>query len=138
MLGRIYIIQSPYTDEVYIGSTIQTLEERFRDHKKPSNDTFSYLVIDEGDPYIELLEEVKVIDKDELCFYEQQYLELYRDVAVNKMFAFGYLSEKDKKYNEKMKYKVECPCGSEIVKRGMCIHIKTQKHLKYLENVAQE
>jgi hypothetical protein len=138
MIGRIYLLQSPYTDKVYIGSTIQTLRERFRMHKKPSNETSSYLVTDEGDSFIELLEEVKVIDKDELCFYEQQYLELYRDVAVNKKFAFGYLSERDKKYREKVKYKVECPCGSTVIKRGMCDHIKTQKHLKYLENVAQE
>jgi hypothetical protein len=161
MLGTIYIIQSPNTDKVYIGSTFQTLEERFRDHKAMSNETSSYLVIDEGDAFIELLEEVKVIDKTELRYYEQQYLELYRDIAVNEQNAFGLNEEKlreyqkkyqkkfreenkektverHKKYREENKYKVECPCGSVVSKLCISHHIKTQKHQKYLENLAQE
>jgi molybdopterin converting factor small subunit len=105
MLGRVYIIQSPNTDKVYIGSTIQTLEERFCQHKRPSNDTNSYLVIDEGETYIELLEEIKVIDETELRFYEQQYLELYSDVAVNKMSAFGRDKEKVKENNKNYREK---------------------------------
>ena len=96
MLGRVYIIQSPNTDKVYIGSTFKTLKRRLNQHKKPTNGTTSYLVVDEGDPYIELLEEIKVIDEDELHFYEQRYLELYTDIAVNEKSAFGVDQEKKK------------------------------------------
>jgi len=163
MLGTIYIIQSPNTDKVYIGSTLRTLHERFREHKKPSNNTNSCLVINEGKPYIELLEEVKVIDEPELRFYEQQYLELYSDIAVNEVDAFGGVNKKEyqKKYHEKnreyelenmKKYyqehkeqivervskKFECSCGGHYLTNNKARHLKSQKHQKYLENVAQE
>jgi hypothetical protein len=136
MIGKVYILQSLNTDKVYIGSTFQTLEERFWHHKAMSNETSSYLVIDKGDATIELLEEIKVIDEPELRFYEQQYLELYRDVAVNDRGAFGINEERKrigkKEYYEKNKYKIECPCGSVIVNLNMHNHIKTQKHKNYL------
>ena len=165
MLGNIYIIQSPNTDKVYIGSTFQTLEIRFRNHKYDSNQTNSYLVIDEGDSFIELLEEIKVIDKRELEFYEQQYLELYRDIAVNEQNAFGVdkekiiisnaksckkyyeknpekVREKYKKYyeknREKFQEKFECICGGRYTGEHKSSHLKTQKHQKFLENVAQQ
>jgi hypothetical protein len=110
MLGSIYIIQSPYTDKVYIGSTFMTLEKRFGFHKKRGNKNTSKIIIEEGEATIELLEEVKVIDKKELEFYEQQYLELYRDIAVNERSAFGIdtkkRQEKGKEYREKNKDKI--------------------------------
>lgn len=110
MLGRVYIIQSPNTDKVYIGSTFETLEERFTQHKRPSNKTSSYLVIDEGNASIELLEEVKVVDKDELRLHEQRYIELYREFAVNRCNAFGIdkenIREYQKDYYEKHKAEI--------------------------------
>ena len=153
MLGRVYIIRSPNTDDVYIGSTTMTLKKRFSVHKTPSNQTTSYLVIDEGDATIELLEEIKVIDKRELEFYENQYLELYRDIAVNGKGAFGedkktinkkdYENHREKriekhkiyreKNREKNKLKVECTCGSVIRKYEIPRHNKTQKHKNYVD-----
>jgi len=153
MLGRIYIIQSPYTDEVYIGSTIQTLHKRFWKHKSRGNSSSSYLVIDEGDATIELLEEVKVVDERELAFYENQYLELYRDIAVNEKDAFcgANKNERDKKYYEKNKEiiiekrkkyyekkkeklgeKFECLCGGHYRYDSKAQHLKTQKHKNYV------
>jgi hypothetical protein len=156
MLGRVYIIQSPNTDEVYVGSTTETLKERFRRHIHPSNEISSKIIIDEGDATIELLEEIKVIDKDELRFYEQQYIELYKDIAVNEVCAFGIdrkerskkryeekkdeILEKNKEYFKKNKEKIskkqsqriECPCGGIVRKSGISEHNKSQKHQKFL------
>ena len=89
MLGKVYQISSPNSEKVYIGSTFKTLQERFRRHLKCSNQTTSKVIIDSGEAFIELLEEVKVIDKNELRVIEQQYLELYKDIAVNRYYAFG-------------------------------------------------
>jgi predicted GIY-YIG superfamily endonuclease len=37
IFGRIYKIVSSETDDVYIGSTIRTLRERFKEHKERYN-----------------------------------------------------------------------------------------------------
>jgi hypothetical protein len=104
MIGRIYIIQSPNTDKVYIGSTILSLKARFRVHNH-RNTTTSKIITDAGDAYIELLEEVKVIDEPELRYYENQYLELYRDIAVNENSPFGIDKDKRKISSKKSREK---------------------------------
>jgi hypothetical protein len=108
--GRIYIIRSPNTEMVYVGSTIQTLRNRFYRHKAPTNDSSSKIIIDEGDATIELLEEVQVENERELRFHEQQYLELYKHIAVNEYFAFGVDEERKKetykKFYEEHKEKI--------------------------------
>jgi hypothetical protein len=147
MLGRVYIIQSPNTDKVYIGSTFLTLEKRFCRHKRSINGTSSYLILDEGDAFIELLEEIKVIDKDELRYYEQQYIELYRDIAVNKFSAFGEDKEKmltnkkiyhrtnRKEILEQFNQKFKCSCGGKYTYSNKLVHFRTKLHKNY---VAQE
>lgn len=126
MLGRIYIIQSPYTDQVYIGSTTIPLPQRFYCHRQ-CDDCSSKLVIDEGDATIELLEEVKVIDKDELRFYEQQYIELYRDIAVNTMSAFG--KDEERRHQWEKKYIIE-----HKEHRKQRYEENKEEHLKYMKN----
>ena len=155
MLGRIYMISSLNSDQVYIGSTIEKLHERFRKHKNSWNQCTSKKIIDKGDAFIELLEEIKVIDEEELRFYENQYLELYKDIAVNKYSSGGgdpktkqkeyrekhrdIIAKKLKEhYKKKIKIKIECPCGSVVMQLGMHMHLKTQKHQKYLENLAEQ
>ena len=54
--GKIYTIRSPNTDKYYIGSTCNTLTNRFMSHKSPSNKCESKEIIDLGEAYIELLE----------------------------------------------------------------------------------
>jgi hypothetical protein len=159
MIGRVYIIQSPNTDKVYIGSTIQTLQNRFYRHTSRGNHSSSKIIIDEGDAFIELLEEINVIDERELEFYEQQYIELYSDIAVNERGAFGLneerkkerdkkryeenkeeFSKKHKEYHKKNKEKIlknksqriECPCSSIVRKSDIAEHNKSQKHQKFL------
>jgi predicted GIY-YIG superfamily endonuclease len=55
MIGKIYIIKSKQTNKVYIGSTVDTLKERFRIHKK-NKDCSSVEMLKYSDATIELLE----------------------------------------------------------------------------------
>ena len=65
--GKIYSIRShSRQDLVYIGSTTQALSKRFGKHKKPDNDCSSKQIIDLGDSYIELVEEFKCENKEQL------------------------------------------------------------------------
>ena len=62
--GKIYTIRSYQTDDIYVGSTLQTLTKRLSKHKASfkmwKNDTHhytsSYDIIKYGDAYIELIE----------------------------------------------------------------------------------
>jgi len=58
--GKIYKITSPNCVEVYIGSTIQSLNDRFLKHKSDckidNRNINSKLVIDKGEAVIELIE----------------------------------------------------------------------------------
>ena len=82
MIGRIYIIKSPQTDEVYIGSTVNSLERRLSGHKTDYKKYLkgvyhyvtSYEIVQYDDCYIELLEEVNIENKQELHKLEGKYI----------------------------------------------------------------
>ena len=67
-MGKIYKITSSKTDNVYIGSTIQTLNDRFLKHKSNyklyQNNKYANVssneILKHGDAKIELIEEKKV------------------------------------------------------------------------------
>jgi hypothetical protein len=91
--GKIYTIRSHLTDEIYIGSTANSLSKRLNDHK--SNFKYwktgkrdyitSFKIIEFGDAYIELLENYACADKNELNRREG---ELIRSTdCVNKFIA---------------------------------------------------
>lgn len=84
MKGFIYKITSPSTEEIYIGSTIHTLEERFRCHHRVSNKTNSKLITAFGDAKIECLEEIEFEDEDTLRLREGEYIRQYWDKCVNR------------------------------------------------------
>lgn len=83
MKGKIYIIRSHLTDDVYYGSTTQKyLSSRFANHKANYksylNQKFRYItsfeIIKYEDCYIELVEEINFETKDELKAREGHYI----------------------------------------------------------------
>lgn len=62
----IYIIRSPNTSKVYIGSTTRSVQRRFQEHKSQYkmyingrfNFVTSFHIIQAGDPYINILETI--------------------------------------------------------------------------------
>ena len=105
LTGRIYVVKSPNTNMVYVGSTTLSLKERFDSHlsdwrtKDSKSCSTSRLIIDEGDAYIDLLEEVQVESVRELAKFEQQWLDKIPN-TVNRIRA--YISEKEKKDKQKI------------------------------------
>ena len=61
--GKIYKIVSDKTDMIYIGSTIQTLNNRFNHHKVHKNTNFKLIFEIDPNPKIVLLEEYSCKNK---------------------------------------------------------------------------
>jgi len=93
--SKIYKITSLQSEKFYIGSTIQTLENRFYHHllsyKKYLINNNSYIssfdILKYGDAVIELIENVNCNNRKELGLFENKYLKLYRDKCVNKFLT---------------------------------------------------
>jgi hypothetical protein len=75
--GKIYLISSPHTDKVYIGSTIQILKVRFAGHK--CNASSSKIIIDCGDAEIILIRNFPCNDVDELEIEERREMILHHN-----------------------------------------------------------
>jgi len=123
--GKIYSIRSHLTDDVYIGSTIETLANRMSGHKTyykrwlitKKHYTTSYKIIEKDfeNCYIELVENYPCNSKNEL---ERREGEIIRaTTCVNKYIAGRtkkewendnkeILAEKQKKYNDNNKEKI--------------------------------
>ena len=68
--GKIYAVRSHHTDDVYIGSTIQTLSKRMAHHRCrfKTNDSFTSCssILKHKDAYIELVEDFPCDNIDQL------------------------------------------------------------------------
>ena len=116
MKGKIYIIRSHQTEDVYYGSTIQKyLSSRLASHnanyKKYLNGKYenvsSFSIIQYADAYIELVEEIECQTKEELKTREGEYIR--HNECVNKRIAGRtkrqyYDEERDKilKYHKEL------------------------------------
>jgi hypothetical protein len=93
--SKIYKIWSPQTELIYIGSTTQTLCQRFTDHKKLFNQykegitnyTSSFKILEYEDAKIELIEEVNCENKEQLRRSEGELIRQYKDICVNLLIA---------------------------------------------------
>ena len=92
----IYTIRSPYTDKFYIGSTAQILCKRFANHKSNYNSYVrhgiirfitSFKIIELGDSYIELLEEINCDTKTQLEMREGELIRFHKDLCINKIIV---------------------------------------------------
>jgi len=134
--GKIYTIRSPHTDKYYIGSTCNTLSKRFSQHNCQFSS--SKIIIDYGDAYIELLENFKCENKNELNKREGELIRLHKENIVNYLIAGR--SQKD--YNNDNKetinnyrrnygnQKINCPiCNIKISYDSLSRH-KKRKHIE--------
>jgi hypothetical protein len=85
--GKIYCIRSHQTDEIYIGSTTQTLAERLTKHKNSIKCSYrtSQHILQYQDAYIELIELFPCNSKEELNKKEGEHIRLNN--CVNKRIA---------------------------------------------------
>jgi hypothetical protein len=89
--SKIYTIRSYQTDKYYIGSTCDALHKRLyghrRDYKNYLNDKYNFVtsfdIIKYEDNYIELLEEYKCENRNELTKREGELIRKYKDEIIN-------------------------------------------------------
>ena len=148
--GKIYLVKCKYDDTlVYIGSTFQQLEERFRLHKKDKTCSLYKYVNDDWDNwYIELYEDYPCKNKHIL---ELRETEVQRQIAnINERLARRtkkqyqqdnrdrYLEYQNQHYQDnrnKRLEKITCErCGSISVKCSIKRHQRSQKCLNYKPN----
>jgi hypothetical protein len=140
MTGTIYMISSPNTDKVYIGSTTMKLSRRFSTHKCISNTARSKIIIESGDAVITAIDSIEDEDKEELRIKELEYIQFYKDICVNLLGTKNCYSKEyknpgrlDGRYHAQRKIKNVCSvCGGKYTNGGKLQHLKTKKHLKNL------
>ena len=140
--GKIYCIKSNQTDKMYIGSTFMKLSKRFNLHKhnngKKGIGCSSSEILKYDDCYIELIEEHYDLIKKQLERIEGELIRKNINNCVNKMIAGRTKDEwwqdnKEKIYKIR-KMKNECVCGGNYTNGHKSDHIKTIKHIRYIEN----
>ena len=147
--GKIYKIVDNTNNNIYIGSTIQILEERLSKHKCKNSTCISRNIIENGDFEIILIKDYPCNSKEELEEEEQKYIDIYECINKNRAYTGltrkeydkeRYEKNKDKKkeydkkrYEKNKEYKKEkilCECGCMINRSGIARHRKSQKHIK--------
>jgi hypothetical protein len=117
--GKIYKLTSSFTNMMYIGSTIQSLNDRLRIHRcNKSNNTNSHLITKYNDFTIHLIENYPCNTKRELLEREGHYIRLHFDICVNKVIPCRtdreyYEDNKEHIKEQTAKYRKE---NSEIIK----------------------
>lgn len=154
MNSKIYIIRSPSTDNVYIGSTTQRLSKRFAEHnsayrrfiKGKGNGYSSFKLISLGDSYIELIETVECLCREELLKIEGGHIRNTQH-CINKQIVGRTKAESVKAFyeanvdynkiyyhvnmvaiNAKQKVKHTCPCEGRYTSTNRNRHLNSDKH----------
>jgi hypothetical protein len=161
--GKIYKICSNQTEQIYIGSTTNTIEKRFNEHnhcfanyqRNKQKYMTSYDIIKYGDAYIELIENFPTDNKFDLRIRERFYIE--NNNCINQVIPIrteiekrkSKKIEKQKWYSknkhrqievlrQKDKQEHKCVCGSKYRHSTKLRHTKTKRHLKYLQTPQEQ
>ena len=161
--GKIYKIYCNLTGETYYGSTCSELTKRVSAHKSDfkrwKNDKSHYIksfdIIERGDCTYSLVEHFPCDSKIDLHARERYWIE--NNDCVNKVVPNRTKKEyceqnkelkreQNKKYYEENRdamrqqskkngeVKVICDCGSEVRKDSLHRHLKTKKHIAWVES----
>ena len=157
--GKIYCLRSPHTDKVYIGSTCEPYLSRrlvkhrgvFKRWKKDTSRPYvtSFVILECGDAYIELLELYPCSSRDELHAKEGEYMrkmkcvnrciagrgrKQYREDNKEELrdYAKQYRDEHKEKIREERNKKFSCPCGGRYTHRNKSAHFKSKNHQEFL------
>ena len=157
--AKIYKITDNINNNIYIGSTCQSLKTRLSEHKSKYKrflkglyqNVKSFDIIKNNDYKIELLEDCDIKTKQELLARERLYI--VNNECLNKNIPGSYdkgyqqyqkeykakNKEKLKDYREankdKLNEKIECECCGKYTYANKSIHIKTSKHQNYLQSL---
>jgi hypothetical protein len=153
--GKVYAIYNKITGKlVYIGSTCQKLCRRFGGHCYKStiqNSNFYQEMKEFGveNFYIELIENFPCNSKEELLAREGHYFRLNKDILLNEKTpdysnreeireTEEFKEKRKEEYINRNKDKINCECGSEVIKDKLEIHYLSNKHKEYLKEIGKE
>tara|TARA_R110000796_G_scaffold19014_2_gene57232 strand:+ start:94 stop:504 length:411 start_codon:yes stop_codon:yes gene_type:complete len=129
--GKIYKIVCNITNEIYIGSTIETLSQRLSKHKY-SKKCMSNEIIERGDYEIILIKIYPCNNVYELEKEEGLYIK--NNNCINNRIAgrskIDYWNDNKNKFN----ISNTCECGGTYTIRNIKRHLKTKKHLNHIKN----
>ena len=132
--GKIYMITTENSNDIYIGSTIKTLKSRLTQHEIDfRNGVYcsSSEIIKQGDFKIVL---IKDFDCNSLIELETEETKFQREmVCVNKRQA-RLMRDQINKTNIKWYEKNNCECGGTFTLKNKTQHNRTLKHTKYLKS----
>jgi hypothetical protein len=142
--GKIYKITSDSTNKIYIGTTCQPLCKRIAKHKNSykrfqngkRTNVSSFELIKLGDAIITLIENYPCENKEQLRAKERYYIELNKDICVNRYIP-NRTSQEYKitdNYKNYRKLKITCECGKEFLITNKPRHEKSEKHLAYMQS----
>ena len=155
--GKIYKIICDETNKTYYGSTTQQLCRRFQHHKTHTNSTVSREMTK---PKIYLIEDFPCERKEQLLKRERYFIENnecinkgvpgrttreYYDankeqiLLQQKQHNQELNNKKNKEYYQRNKNiynaKFSCECGGKYTHTHKSSHIKTKKHIKYVNSI---
>ena len=144
--SKIYKLTDNTNNQVYIGSTIKTLQKRLQGHMsgaksyKEGRGCASKSIIDNGDYKIELLEHYPCENRKQLLIKEQEYIDKYD--CVNKVNSHTdpkerYLLNRDKILIKKREYDkkyIKCECGGGYCMSHRARHLKSLRCQEYFKN----
>ena len=143
--GKVYKIICSLTNDIYIGSTFNTLRDRWMTHKNryrqyQKNPSRNMSIHNYFDKYgidnfkIILIKEYEVVDRNHLESKEQLWINSLKPINIQSAFnpfrrgsKMEYQSRKKKK-----NIRYECECGSSYYARHKSKHEQTKKHLNAL------
>ena len=152
--GKIYKLWSPQGEEIYIGSTTQSLAKRKALHKQMKNKCCSKLLFEKYDDVrIELIEKYPCENKMELDRREGEHIR--NNDCINKYIAGRTIKEYREDNKEKIKEqkkewyednkeqireqqkeygskKVMCECGCEVRRDYLAQHKRSIKHTNFI------
>jgi len=132
--GKIYKIVDNTNGNIYVGSTIQPLNIRLNQHRRPCRNV-SREIIKNGDYKIELIKNFPCKSKYELEEEEKKYI--LENECINITIPHRTKAEWNEINKERLKdiskQKLECDCGAIVRKYDLARHKKTLKHIKFTE-----
>lgn len=144
--SKVYALRCLETDQIYVGSTVQDLAMRHKQHQiayksHTKGGRYSYCSSFEIVKYlsceIELLEDVNCESRQELETFEKYHIESNNTVNLNTPGRSPDEKKAVKKiHNERTNAQrpteqCECPCSGFYTYSNHCAHLRTAKHQSY-------
>lgn len=139
----IYMIVCNITNDVYIGSTTKSIDERMGFHKinfkafqNGAKQSYcrSFDILKTNDYKVYIIENVNCNSKRELEKIEGYYIK--NNNCINKQIAgrtdAEYYLDNKELINEKKNVKCKCECTGRYLITHKAIHSRTKKHQKYI------